>query len=112
MRDAYQQTIIDILENTKNVKVIDQNDISECLAKTNLVVTDFSSIIFDLMYREKPFVIYVPDSNDPNITDIYTDDYIQLIDRMNNGTFKTENKCESVEETVEKLFTILKRNSQ
>ena len=109
VRDAYQQTIIDILENTKNVKVIDQNDISECLAKTNLVVTDFSSIIFDLMYREKPFVIYVPDSNDPNITDIYTDDYIQLIDRMNNGTFKTENKCESVEETVEKIIYYIKK---
>ena len=61
------------------------------------------------MYREKPFVIYVPDSNDPNITDIYTDDYIQLIDRMNNGTFKTENKCESVEETVEKIIYYIKK---
>ena len=108
VRDANQQTIIDILENNKNIKVIEQNDISECLAKTNLVVTDFSSIIFDLMYREKPFVIYVPDSNDPNITDVYTDDYIQLIDRMNNGTFKTANKCNSVEETVNKIIYYIK----
>ena len=104
IRGNYQQTIKGILRNNKNIKILEQNDISECLAKTNLVVSDFSSIIFDLMYRNKPFIIYVPDSNDPNITRIYSDDYIQLIERMNNGTFKTENKCNNVKETVNKII--------
>ena len=38
--------------------------------KTNLAVSDFSSIVFDLMYRKKPIIIYIPDANDPNIKKI------------------------------------------
>ena len=60
------------------------------------------------MYRKKPFIIYVPDSKDPNITRLYTNDYIQLIQRMNNGTFKVQNKCNSVEETVQKIIYYIK----
>ena len=108
IKDILQDSIKGILGYNRNIKVIDQNDISECLAKTNLVVSDFSSIIFDLMYRKKPFIIYVPDSKDPNITRLYTNDYIQLIQRMNNGTFKVQNKCNSVEETVQKIIYYIK----
>ena len=104
VKDTYNKKIKTILKNNKNIKVIEQNDISECLAKTNLVVTDFSSIIFDLMYRNKPFVIYVPDSNDPKITSLYYYDYIKLIRRMNEGDFKVVNKCNNVEETVKKII--------
>ena len=93
IKDTYQNIIKDILKNNRNIKVLEQNDLSECLAKSNLVVSDFSSVIFDLMYRDKPFIIYIPDSDDPENINIYSDDYIQLIDRMNNGTFKIENKC-------------------
>jgi CDP-glycerol glycerophosphotransferase (TagB/SpsB family) len=108
IKDTYQNIIKDILKNNRNIKVLEQNDLSECLAKTNLVVSDFSSVIFDLMYRDKPFIIYIPDSDDPENINIYSDDYIQLIDRMNNGTFKIENKCNSVEETVDKMIFYIK----
>ena len=110
LRDSYQQKIRNFIRFNKNIKLLEQNDISECLAKTNLVVSDFSSIIFDLMYRNKPFIIYVPDSNDPSIYDLYSDDYLQLIERMNNGTFKIANKCNNAEETVDKIIYYIKNN--
>ena len=48
-----------IFENIikKNIQFIGQEQISECLTKTNLAVSDFSSIVFDLMYRKKPIII-------------------------------------------------------
>ena len=61
------------IKNIENIKKLKQNEISECLAKTNLIVSDFSSIIFDIMSRDKPFVLYVPDENDPTINKYYTD---------------------------------------
>ena len=105
---SYHKKIKSILGNNKHIKAIEQNDISECLAKTNLVVTDFSSIIFDLMYRNKPFIIYVPDSDDPKIPRLYYHDYIKLIKRMNEGAFKVVNKCNTVEETVKKIIYYIK----
>ena len=108
LKETYQEEIKNILRNNNNIKIIEQNYISECLSKTNLVITDFSSIIFDLMYRNKPFILFIPDEKDPNITNIYSEDYIQLIERMNNGTFKIENKCEDVDETVKKIIYYIK----
>ena len=57
------------------IKFIEQNEISECLSKSSLVVSDFSSIIFDFMYRNKPFVIYIPYAKDPQIKKIYKNVY-------------------------------------
>ena len=93
-----------------HLKYVKQNELSECLAKTNLVVSDFSSIIFDLMSREKPFVIYVPDENDKSIKKIYTEDYIQLIKDFKKGKIKFANKCNSVEKTVEKIINYINNN--
>ena len=108
LTDTYHNIIKNILKNNNNIKVIEQNDISECLAKTNLVVSDFSSVIFDLMYRNKPFIIYVPDANDPKVKNLYYHDYIELIKRMNEGDFKVANKCNTVEETVQKIIYYIK----
>ena len=99
-----------ILKKKRKIKFIGQNDISTCLSKTSLVVSDFSSIIFDLMYRRKPFIIYVPDSNDPKIRKIYTKDYIFLIDSMNKGKFVIENQCYNVKQTVEKIIYYINNN--
>ena len=54
-------------KNIKYLRFIKENEISECLVKTSLVVTDFSSIVFDIIYRKKPYIIFIPDANDPNI---------------------------------------------
>ena len=79
------------ISHNKNIQFIKQNEISRCLSKTSLVVSDFSSIIFDLMYRRKPFIIYIPDGNDPQIEFIYKKEYYDLIQLMKNGTIYFEN---------------------
>ena len=38
----------------KNIKYIDQNQIIECLINSDLIITDFSSVIFDFIFRKKP----------------------------------------------------------
>ena len=92
------------------MQIIEQNDISECLKKTSLVVTDFSSVIFDLMYRRKPFVIYIPDANDPEIVNIYKPDYYELINSMKNGTINFENKYFNLNETINKIIYYINNN--
>ena len=110
LREMNQVLIKKIMKNNKNIVIIEQNELAECLAKSSLVVSDFSSVMFDFMYRRKPIIIYVPDSNDPKIKEFYTDDYVSLIERMNNKTFLVENKCNTVEETVDKIIFYIKNN--
>ena len=84
--------------------------LSECLGRTSLVVTDFSSIVFDLMYRGKPFIIYVPDGNEPALRQIYKPDYYKLIESMKNNTIEFENKYFSLYETIEKIIFYIQNN--
>ena len=92
------------LKELENVKFIKQKQISDILAKTDLLITDFSSIVFDIIYRRKPFIIYVPDSDEPNIRIIYKKDYYDLIDFMNNNKFKFENVFFNLNETINKII--------
>ena len=97
--DIYKQKY----KNNKYIQYIIDDDISKCLSTTSLIVSDFSSIIFDQMYRRKPFVIYVPDANDPEIQNIYTKNYFELIQSMKNGSIEFENKFFELNETVNKI---------
>ena len=92
------------------IKIIKQNEISECLSKTNLVISDFSSIIFDIMYRNKPFIIYIPDGSDPQNKEIYKKDYYELIELLKNGTIYFENKFFNIDETVNKIIYYINNN--
>ena len=108
--NKYKSQYSKILSRNKFINYIDQNEISDCLSKTSLVVTDFSSIIFDYMYRRKPFIIYIPDANDPNIRNIYKKDYYKLIESLKNGTIDFENKFFDIKSTVEKIIYYIKNN--
>lgn len=92
------------------VKFVEIKEISECLSKTSLVVTDFSSVIFDLIYKRKPFILYIPDANDPNIKDIYIRYYYDLIQSLKNGTIKFENKFFDINETINKIIYYINNN--
>ncbi len=94
----------------KLIKYINQEQILECLTKTNLVITDFSSIIFDIMIRNKPYIIYIPDSNDPNIDNIYNETYCNIIKRLRNGTINFQNRFFNVESTVNKIIYYINNN--
>jgi CDP-glycerol glycerophosphotransferase (TagB/SpsB family) len=93
-----------------NIKFIGENDVFECLSKTNLVISDFSSIIFDIMYRRKPYIIYIPDLYDPEIKLRYDDNYYQLIESFKNGTIIFENKMFTVEQAVNKIKYYIQNN--
>ena len=117
---SFHRLILNILKNKFNtffekknfLKYIDQNDISNCLCKSSLVVTDFSSIIFDFMYRKKPFILYIPDAYEPNIEKIYYRDYSELIKSMKNGTIIFENTYFSIQETINKIIDYINNNFQ
>ena len=98
------------LKINKHIKYIEEREISNILCNTSLLVTDFSSIIFDIIYREKPFVIFIPDSNDPNLSEIYIDYYYQLIKDIKDGTISFQNTFFSIEETVKKINFYIKNN--
>ena len=108
--DKYKIKYIETISKNKYIKYIEQNDISDCLSKTSLVVSDFSSIIFDMMYRRKPFILYIPDSNDPDIRNIYFKDYSQLIESLKNGTFYFENTFFDINSVVEKIIYYINNN--
>ena len=105
---------INIIKNKiiyhKYIRYIEQGEISECLSKTSLVVSDFSSIIFDLIYRRKPFIIYIPDGNDPQIKEIYNNEYYELILLMKNGSIYFENKYFDINQTVNKINYYINNN--
>ena len=91
------------------IKYLYENDISNCLSKTNLVVSDFSSIIFDLISRKKPYIIFIPDANDPNIKNIYDYNYFEIIISMKKNSF-FKNKYFKVNETVNKIIYYINNN--
>ena len=62
------------------------------------------------MYRRKPFIIYVPDANDPDIKNIYIDEYYQLIQSIKNGTIYFENKFLDINSVVEKIIYYINNN--
>ena len=62
------------------------------------------------MYRRKTFIIYVPDSNDTKIKDIYTKYYYELIESMNNGTIYFENKFFNIDEAINKIIYYINNN--
>lgn len=99
-----------ILKKNKYIKIIGQNEISDILSKASLVISDFSSIIFDIIYRRKPFIIYIPDGNEENIKEIYSKEYYELIISMKNGSIQFENKFFHLNETLEKIIYYIKNN--
>ena len=98
------------LINNKNIKLISEYQISDLLSKTNLLVTDFSSIIFDIIYRNKPFVIFIPDSNYSDIKENYIYNYYKLIKDMKEGIIPFRNKYFNVKKAVNKIIYYINNN--
>ena len=87
----------------KYIIFIKEYMISDCLSKINLLITDFSSIIFDVIYRRKPYIIYIPDAYDKEIENIYERIYYELIQSLKNNTIYFENKFFTITEVVNKI---------
>jgi CDP-glycerol glycerophosphotransferase (TagB/SpsB family) len=93
------------LIKTKTIaKYIKQEDIFSCLMKCDLIISDFSSVIFDLMFRNKPFIIFIPDSDDKNLVKRYDKDYISIINGFKNNSTKFENIFLNTKDTINKII--------
>ena len=96
----------------KYIKFIEINNIVDYIEISNLFITDFSSIIFDFIYRKKPFIVYIPDYNDTLINDNYKKYYVELIQSIKNGTIEFENTFFDIVSVVNKIIFYQKNNFQ
>ena len=87
----------------KNIKYIAQNQIIECLINSDLLITDFSSVIFDFIFRKKPFIIFIPDSEDLDLQSIYSKSYYDKINYLKYDSF-FENRYFKIKDTVDKIL--------
>jgi len=87
----------------KKIKYIEEKYIAECLSKTNLVISDFSSIIFDMIFRGKPYIIYIPDANDTNIINLYKASSYNVIKNFTKNDFMFENIFFDLDSAVNKI---------
>ena len=93
-----------------NMQFVYQNKISDCLMKSNLIISDFSSILFDAIYQRKPYIMFIPDGEDPNINLFYDFDYCNIINSLKNGTIYFENKYFNINEVINKIIYYIKNN--
>jgi len=98
------------IEGIKYVKFIEVKNIADYIEKSNLFITDFSSIVFDFIYQRKPIIIYIPDYNDTLININYKKNYYELIQLMKNGTIKFENQFFNIDSVINKIIFYLKNN--
>ena len=94
----------------KIFKYVRPGSISKVLSKTYLIISDFSSVIFEIIYRKKPFIIYVPDAKDPNIINLYNQGYYDIINGLKNGSIYFENKFFDVDEAIDKIIYYIRNN--
>ena len=100
----------EIINNLKHIKFIKENDIAECLSKTSLVVTDYSSIIFDMIYRRKPYIIFIPDIYDSLIEQNYLNKSYDVINKFRTNKFEFENVYFDLNSTVDKINYYIKND--
>ena len=92
------------------IKLIHQSEISEHLIKSELIITDFSSIIFEIMRRRKPYIMFIPDATDPSIKEEYIPEYFDVINGLKNNSIPFENKYFEVDEVVDKIIYYIENN--
>ena len=90
---------------TKNkyIHFLEENEISHCLSKINLLVSDFSSIIFDMIYMQKPYIIFIPDAFDKNLKNIYKNTSYDIINKFKSNYFRFENVFFEINLAVNKI---------
>ena len=99
-----------IIKTNNIIKNVKQDDILECLIKSSLIISDFSSVIFDMIYQNKPFIIFIPDSEDININKLYSQRYFDIINSLKNNSIYFKNKFFNVNDAVNKIIYYINNN--
>jgi len=104
-----EKKIIDI-GNNNNIRFITQNEISKLLKNSSLIITDFSSILFDAIVQKKPLILFIPDGLDPNLQDIYTNEYYETIIKIKNGDIYLGEVLFDLNKVIDKIIYYIKNN--
>ena len=94
----------------RNIKYIEQNEIFQVIMKSNLLVTDFSSIVFEYIYQNKPFVMFIPDAEEQNLEKIYNPEYFYLIQKFKEGSINFKNEYLNINQVVNKIINYIDNN--
>ena len=87
-----------------NVRFISQHEISTLLINSSLIITDFSAILFDAIVQKKPLILFIPDGLDPNLQEIYSNEYYETIIKIKNGIINLNEVFLDLNETVNKII--------
>ena len=91
----------------RNIKFIEQNEIFQVIKKSNLLVTDFSSVIFEYIFQNKPYVMFIPDADEQNIEKIYNPEYFNLIKKFKEGSINFMNEYLNIKQAVNKIINYI-----
>ena len=98
------------IDNDTNIRFISQNEISILLKNSSLIITDFSSILFDAIVQRKPLILYIPDGLDHNLQDIYTEQYYETIIKIKYGIIDLHEVFFDFNEVVNKIIYYIKND--
>ena len=62
------------------------------------------------MYLNKPFVMYIPDNKEINIKKFYSENYINLINGLKDGSISFINKYFDINQVVDKIIYYINNN--
>lgn len=95
---------------SKNVISINKDSISKILKNCSLLITDFSSIMFDAIVQKKPLILYIPDAFDPNLTNIYIRNYYETIAKIINGEIYLGKIYLDLDKVINKIIYYIKND--
>lgn len=98
------------IRESNNIRFILQNEISTLLMNSSLIITDFSSILFDAIVQKKPLILYIPDGLDINLKDIYSYQYYETITKLKNGMIFLLEIFLELKDVVNKIIYYIKNN--
>ena len=58
----------------------------------------------------RPYILYIPDIDEPNITNIYKPEFFDFYEKVKEGTIRFENMVYSVKEVVDKIAYYIKND--
>ena len=97
-------------KHIKNIKKANQSLIIDLISNSSLLISDFSSVIFEFIYRRKPIVLFIPDIDDPSIKDNYKEAYYNIIQSLKKGTIFFMNKFFNLNKAIDKIIYYINNN--
>ncbi|MBQ8751381.1 MAG: glycosyltransferase [Alphaproteobacteria bacterium] len=99
--------------NNTNINIINTQEISKYIKQCSMLVTDFSSIVFDFMFQDKPVICYGLDLNDEMLEKLEAED-LKLLkikqENFPNILFDEERVINKIKHYVENDFNVEEEN--